>query len=183
MYGADPRYNASINGIILQAYARKEVIVSGGAFNWPQILKLSGVGPKAELAKFNIPLILELPGVGANLQDNNEFGVIGNAQIPFINTAPACTYGAPGDPCLAAWYQRTAPYTTGPLDAIMFKSSKANERDFFLWGAPSAYRGYWPTTTVNVVDDGDRPTIWGFAMIKMHPQSQDGTVELMSSNP
>lgn len=51
-----------------------------------------------------------------------------------VNIAPACTYGAPGDPCLAAWEEGTGPYTTGPLDSIMFKSSNSayGERDIFM---------------------------------------------------
>lgn len=50
--------------------ARKEVILSGGALNTPQILKLSGIGPTDELKKHGIPLVLELPNVGKNLQDH-----------------------------------------------------------------------------------------------------------------
>ncbi|KXJ73582.1 hypothetical protein RP20_CCG015524 [Aedes albopictus] len=49
--------------------ASKEVILSGGAINSPQILMLSGVGPKTELAKHRIPLIKDL-SVGENLQDH-----------------------------------------------------------------------------------------------------------------
>ena len=50
--------------------ADKEVIVSAGAINSPQILMLSGIGPQAELAKHNIKLIHALEGVGKNLQDH-----------------------------------------------------------------------------------------------------------------
>jgi choline dehydrogenase-like flavoprotein len=50
--------------------ARKEVILSGGALNTPQILKLSGIGPTGELKKHGIPLVYELPMVGENLQDH-----------------------------------------------------------------------------------------------------------------
>jgi choline dehydrogenase-like flavoprotein len=50
--------------------ARKEVIISGGALNSPQLLLLSGVGPREELEKHNIPLQHELPMVGRNLQDH-----------------------------------------------------------------------------------------------------------------
>lgn len=50
--------------------ARKEVILSGGALNTPQILKLSGVGPVEELKKYGIPLVCNLPMVGENLQDH-----------------------------------------------------------------------------------------------------------------
>lgn len=50
--------------------ANKEVILSGGALNTPQILKLSGIGPAEELKKHAIQLIHELPMVGENLQDH-----------------------------------------------------------------------------------------------------------------
>jgi choline dehydrogenase len=53
--------------------ARREVILSGGPINSPQLLKLSGVGPAAELADHGITLVHDLPGVGENLQDHLEF--------------------------------------------------------------------------------------------------------------
>ncbi len=133
LYSADPRYNASNTGITKRAFARKEVIISGGAFNTPQILKLSGIGPASELKGLDIPVLVDLPGVGANLQDNTEFGVIATAAEDFTTLAPTCTYGAPGDPCLAAWEEGTGPYAQGPLDAILFKSENATERDMFIW--------------------------------------------------
>jgi choline dehydrogenase len=53
--------------------ARREVIVSAGSINSPKLLKLSGVGPAAELAGHGISVVHELPGVGENLQDHIEF--------------------------------------------------------------------------------------------------------------
>jgi choline dehydrogenase-like flavoprotein len=52
------------------ACARREVIVSAGAFGSPKILLLSGIGPEAELRAHGIAPLLDLPGVGANLQDH-----------------------------------------------------------------------------------------------------------------
>lgn len=65
------------------AYAEKEVIISGGTFNTPQLLKLSGIGPAAELKKVGIPVVVNLPGVGQNLQDRYENSVIVNLENPF----------------------------------------------------------------------------------------------------
>ncbi len=53
--------------------ARREVILSGGPINSVQLLKLSGIGPAAELQSHGIPVIADRPGVGANLQDHLEF--------------------------------------------------------------------------------------------------------------
>jgi choline dehydrogenase-like flavoprotein len=51
-------------------YANKEVILSAGALNTPQLLMLSGIGPRAELEKHNIPVIHEMSQIGQNLQDH-----------------------------------------------------------------------------------------------------------------
>lgn len=48
--------------------AGKEVIISAGAFQSPQLLMVSGIGPAETLRKFNIPVIHELKGVGQGMQ-------------------------------------------------------------------------------------------------------------------
>jgi choline dehydrogenase len=53
--------------------AAREVIVSSGSINSPKLLKLSGVGPAAELREHGIAVVHDLPGVGENLQDHLEF--------------------------------------------------------------------------------------------------------------
>ncbi len=58
------------NGVRKTIQARKEVILSGGAVNSPQLLQLSGVGPGARLAEHGIEVVKDLPGVGENLQDH-----------------------------------------------------------------------------------------------------------------
>ena len=52
---------------------RRELLVCGGPINSPQLLKLSGLGPAAELAQHGIALTRDMPGVGENLQDHLEF--------------------------------------------------------------------------------------------------------------
>jgi choline dehydrogenase-like flavoprotein len=56
--------------------AAREVILAGGAINSPQLLLLSGIGPRAELARHGIPQVLELPGVGQNLQDHLDASIL-----------------------------------------------------------------------------------------------------------
>jgi choline dehydrogenase-like flavoprotein len=53
--------------------ARKAIILCGGAFQSPQLLMLSGIGPAPELKRHNIPVAHDLPGVGQNLQDHIDY--------------------------------------------------------------------------------------------------------------
>jgi len=58
------------NGAKREAHAARSVIVSGGSFNSPQLLQLSGVGPRAVLERHGIAVVHNAPGVGADLQDH-----------------------------------------------------------------------------------------------------------------
>lgn len=71
LYRASPG-SAKAKGKAGSVLASKEVIIAGGAFNTPQILKLSGIGPAKELQKKKIKVVSDLPGVGTNLQDRYE---------------------------------------------------------------------------------------------------------------
>ncbi|MDQ2948103.1 MAG: FAD-dependent oxidoreductase, partial [Acidobacteriota bacterium] len=76
LYKADPQATGDIaSARKRQITASREVILCGGAYNSPQLLMLSGVGPRAHLEQFGIPVVVDLPGVGANLQDRYEIGV------------------------------------------------------------------------------------------------------------
>ncbi len=63
------------DGTLHTAYTEREVIVCAGAFQSPQILMLSGIGPADELRQFDIQPLVDLPGVGRNLQDHLEVHV------------------------------------------------------------------------------------------------------------
>ena len=63
-------------GEIQVATARREVLLSGGALNSPQLLMLSGIGDAARLARFGIAPVAHLPGVGRNLQDHLQARVV-----------------------------------------------------------------------------------------------------------
>jgi choline dehydrogenase len=70
-----------------RARAEREVVVSGGTINSPQILMLSGIGDAAQLKDFDIPLVQHLPGVGQNLQDHIE------TYVQMAATQPITLYG------------------------------------------------------------------------------------------
>lgn len=76
MLGALPKYTIK---------AKKEVIVSAGSFKSPQLLMLSGIGPKATLDEFDIPVISALEGVGQNMWDHVMFGPSYHVNFPTLD--------------------------------------------------------------------------------------------------
>ncbi|PVI03829.1 GMC oxidoreductase [Periconia macrospinosa] len=187
LYRADPRWNTTINSTLHRAYARNEVIVSGGTFNTPQILQLSGIGPKSLLEKHNIPLISDLPGVGRNLQDNYELPVVARAQIN-ITVPNNCTFGQLGDPCLALWRLGQGPYAQAGNNGFgaLYKTQKAidNERDIFFFNSPGVLRGFTPGgANLTYPPTPDPPSTFGWQMVKMHPQNGQGVVQIKSNDP
>ncbi|KAM7211977.1 GMC oxidoreductase [Rhypophila decipiens] len=190
LYGADPRHNRSNQGRPGKAFARKEVILAGGAFNTPQLLKLSGIGPARELSRLGIPLLVDLPGVGNNLQDNYELPIIGLAAQSLDPTPDAnnITCGKKDkeaeDHCITLWRRGEGPYSKlGPLNSVWRRSiidAAHDERVFFMLAGTSPLRGFWPPT--NSVSP-DAPNTFAFSTVKMHPRSRWGQVLLTSSNP
>ncbi|KAI9147977.1 Glucose-methanol-choline oxidoreductase [Paramyrothecium foliicola] len=84
LYSADPRHDPSNQGTPGRAYAKREVIIAGGAFNSPQILKLSGIGPAEELQELGIAVVKDLPGVGSGMHDNYEAVLYGTFEKPIV---------------------------------------------------------------------------------------------------
>lgn len=197
LYRADPRYSPSTspsNPPVRTARARKEVILSAGVFNTPQILQLSGIGPKSELSRLNIPVVVDLPGVGTHMTDNQELPVVGLAQQPF-ETLPseydppslACTLGSPGDPCVDLWRRGLGPYARAALNTNAFTlatnySSPPGEVDILFFAIPFAFRGYWRSDAV-VNFPPDPPNTFGISMVKINPGNRAGTVKLRSTDP
>ena len=69
-------------GKLHTAFASKEIIVSAGAINTPQILMLSGIGPRMHLREFDIAEHHHLPGVGQNLQDHLNIALVYECKKP-----------------------------------------------------------------------------------------------------
>ena len=60
---------------LITVKARREIIVSAGAYASPQLLLLSGIGPKDELEKVGVDVVVDLPAVGKNMQDHPMTGI------------------------------------------------------------------------------------------------------------
>jgi len=72
--------------------AKKEVILSAGAFDSPKLLLLSGIGSKDYLESFGIPVVSDVPGVGKNLQDHS-FLVVSSAPLKNQSAVPDPVFG------------------------------------------------------------------------------------------
>ncbi|QIW94644.1 hypothetical protein AMS68_000162 [Peltaster fructicola] len=196
LYRASPLSSQAAPGTPGNASASREVIVAGGSYNSPQILKLSGIGPKAELESFGIEVISDLPGVGTNLQDHYE--VVVQAQMakdfPVLN---GCNFGfaadgvpipATDDPCYNQWnsagpYGYRGVYSSSGFAAGMFvktTDSPDNNYDLLAFGGPVNFRGYFPGYSYNATYRHD---YFSWAILKSHPRNTAGTVKLKSADP
>jgi choline dehydrogenase len=180
LYKADPRYDPRKHGVKRRVMASREVIVAASAFNTPQLLKLSGIGPKSELQKFHIPLVVDLPGVGTNLKDNYEVSVVSQSPENFSVFAK-CTFGTAGDPCLAEWLKGRGPYASDGLACGVLKRSsvEGGDEDLVLFGGPVAFTGFFPgySKTFGPLSS------FTWDILKVHPRNAAGTVKLNSADP
>lgn len=81
------------NGRVVEARARREVILSAGAVNSPQLLQLSGIGPGALLAAKGVEVVHALDGVGRNLQDHLGLDYLYRSRVPTLNNQLYPWYG------------------------------------------------------------------------------------------
>ncbi|KAI0815799.1 choline dehydrogenase [Xylaria sp. FL0064] len=192
LYRADPRASTTTDGGKPGSVrATKEVIVAGGAFNSPQILKLSGIGDKEELQKFGIPVVKHLPGVGTNLQDRLEVSV--NAQYPtnFTRILDCAFLAAPEDPC---WDRYADKSNKGAAKGAYASSgnyfggfwissySEDGEQDLWIGGFPGTFNGFYPGYSSNAATQTFK-NYWSWLVLKAHTRNRAGTVKLASANP
>ncbi|TAF64673.1 MAG: FAD-dependent oxidoreductase [Cytophagales bacterium] len=169
----------------IKVEVEKEVILSAGAFNSPQILMLSGIGDKEELQKHNIPLVHELRGVGKNLQDHlmtfvsslcSKNVTLNSALKPLNQIKHIANY----------LFFKKGPITASPLETVSFlKTNPHLDRPDIqmhfspLQAADNEYSGKY-----NIYDANSYPKVDGFTILPtlLKPKSR-GTVSLQSANP
>ncbi|KAJ5970945.1 Glucose-methanol-choline oxidoreductase [Penicillium vulpinum] len=140
-------------------HARTEVIISAGAFQSPQLLMVSGIGPCDHLRSFNIPCIKNLPGVGQNMQDHPTFPIshrvnvlttsasASNATIAALNvkqytenaTGPLSIFG----PGYYSWEKLPDPFRSNlTRESRLALSSFPPDWPELEWLPVSAFNGY-----------------------------------------
>ncbi|MBW0493820.1 hypothetical protein O181_033535 [Austropuccinia psidii MF-1] len=135
-------YNLSKSS--MQLTAKKEVIVSAGAFQSPQLLMLSGIGPRDQLVANNIPVVVENPNVGQGMEDHIFFGP--TYPVHSINTYTKVA----ADPLyLAAQLLNFTANQLGPLsnnvaDMIAFEKLTDEKISSLQASVLSSYPSDWP---------------------------------------
>ncbi|KAH7382389.1 hypothetical protein DE146DRAFT_770349 [Phaeosphaeria sp. MPI-PUGE-AT-0046c] len=187
LYSVDGRYNESQKGEVRTVKAKKEVIVSGGTFNTPQILKLSGIGPREELEELGIPVVVDLHAVGNYMQDNYEAEVTVRANnASWIAPTPSpCTrtFNA-SDPCFVQWQTNaTGPYSLGGGTLTSTYRTDVSWDDdadlLFLSVAGFGEFGFYPGFS----NRSAQPDSWATSLVRMQTANPSGTVKLRSRDP
>lgn len=172
---------ASGTGERCTVMAGREVILAGGAFNTPQLLMLSGVGPRDGLLRHDIPVQVELAGVGRNLQDRYEIGIVNR-----VSQAWRVLNGANftrDDPVFADWQQhRTGMYVSnGAALAVSLRSQPDRPvPDLFCMALLAKFAGYYPGYSRVIAEQHDYLT---WAVLKAHTNNRAGEVLLRSADP
>jgi choline dehydrogenase len=186
LYEADPNSGNATTPKKTEYRCTREVILAGGAFNTPQLLMLSGIGPKEHLEEKGITCRVDRPGVGRNLQDRYEVGIVSRTKREFALLRGA-TFKPPadgelGDECFQEWLEGVGMYTSnGAVIALINRSKRSKpDPDLFLFALPGSFQGYYPGYSADI--ERSR-TFLTWAILKAHTNNTAGEVRLLSDDP
>jgi choline dehydrogenase len=168
-------------GELRQALASREIILCGGAFNTPQLLMLSGIGPRQELQRHGIRVRVDLPGVGTNLQDRYEISVVSRLHDEWAILAGA--QFATGDPQYQQWTtHRPSIYATnGSVLAVTKRAHHTQPLpDLLCLAFLGRFQGYFPGYSRLLAQDHN---YLSWVVLKAHTRNTAGTVTLRSADP
>ncbi|XP_310335.4 glucose dehydrogenase [FAD, quinone] isoform X2 [Anopheles gambiae] len=178
----------------VSASIRKEVIISAGAINTPQVLQLSGLGAKEQLDRLDIPLVKEIPSVGENLQDH--------LIVPlFLSLHGSRPIERSMDELLDSIYSYFRYGlgtfgTVGITDLLAFVNTQSPAAKFpdiqyhhslILWKTPDIARltqcfGWEDYISHQIIEQNQKSEILMVMVTLLNPKSK-GNVQLRSSNP
>ena len=162
-------------GRLQQARADREVVLSTGAIGSPQILQLSGVGPKALLDRVGVPVVKDLPGVGRNLQDHLQIRLVFKTSQRTLNDEVNNIFKR-------AWVglqyivSRTGPLTLAASQVAIFTRSKPDvER-------PDIQFHMQPLSADKPGDGAHKFSAFTSSVCQLRPHSR-GYIEIKSKDP
>jgi choline dehydrogenase-like flavoprotein len=165
-----------------EARVSREVILCGGAFNTPQLLMLSGIGPVDELQKHGIAVRVALPGVGTKLQDRYEVGVVNRMSFDAWEVLDGAKYGR-GDPQFKEWeHKHCGVYASNGAVLAVIKRSVPERPlpDLFCFALLARFSGYFPGYSCDIPKHLNYLT---WCVLKGHTNNTAGEVRLRSADP
>jgi choline dehydrogenase-like flavoprotein len=162
--------------------AKREVILSGGAFNTPQLLMLSGIGPCDVLDRHQIPVRVELSGVGKNLQDRYEVGVVNRMNFESWDAYEGASFTTKDAKFLEWHTSRSGLYATNGAVMTVFRRSKTcgDVPDLFCMCLLARFSGYRPGYSRAFTEHHNYLT---WVVLKAHTRNRAGRVTLRSKDP
>lgn len=168
-----------IGGARKQATAQREIVLTAGAYNSPQILMRSGIGPAEHLSQMGIAPLLDRQGVGANLQDHPATGVdVARAKPGELHHQLRAD--RLGFNLLRGWFLRSGPAVLPLASGTAFVKSAP---EFEIPDLQLLFRGYSPLMAPWFPGlKAPQPDGIGLTVCHLRPQAR-GRVWLASSDP
>jgi choline dehydrogenase len=164
------------NGVAREARAAREVILSAGALQSPQLLQLSGIGPASLLQRHGIGVVHDLPGVGQNLQDHLQLRLMYKVSKPITTNDDLRTLFSQAKIGLQWLLTRTGPLGIGINQGGLFTK--------ILPGSETPdIQFHFGTLSADMA--GGKPHPWSgctFSVCQLRPESR-GSVEIKSTDP
>lgn len=155
--------------------ATREVILSGGAINSPQLLMLSGIGEAAQLSEHGIPVARDLPGVGKNMQDHLQARLVYKCNEPTLNDEVS-TWMGQARIGLKYLMFRSGPMTMAASLATGFMKTRDDLE------TPDVQFHVQPLSAENPGKGADKFSAFTMSVCQLRPESK-GEIRLSSAKP
>ncbi len=163
------------SGNIQTVHARKEIVLSSGAINSPQLLMLSGIGDAAQLAEHGIEVVTDLKGVGKNLQDHLQARLVYKCHEPTLNDEVSSLFGQ-AKIGLKYITSRSGPMTMAASLATGFLKTRDDLE------TPDIQFHVQPLSAENPGKGADRFSAFTMSVCQLRPESK-GEIKLASRDP
>lgn len=155
--------------------ARKEIVLSGGAINSPQLLMLSGIGEAAQLAENGIDVVKDLHNVGKNMQDHLQARLVYKCNEPTLNDEVGTLFGQ-AKIGLKYLTSRSGPMTMAASLATGFMKTREDME------TPDIQFHVQPLSAENPGKGADKFSAFTMSVCQLRPESR-GEIRLGGSDP
>ena len=163
------------SGNLQTVKARKEIVLSGGAINSPQLLMLSGIGEAEQLSANGIDVVQDLPGVGKNMQDHLQARLVYKCNEPTLNDEVSSLFGQ-AKIGLKYLMFRAGPMTMAASLATGFMKTREDME------TPDIQFHVQPLSAENPGKGADKFSAFTMSVCQLRPESR-GEIRLEGNDP